>query len=274
MAIQFPGYKPVIKNAFYVGRGEKPLVRGAYSMPDGLFIMKYTLPDAAQIIRYLQKKAAKVSVKSKKRAANNNWEQGIELALSGLPSFVLDDLKAGKGPVIDYVQKAVNSNLSSRMLQTYLQADSGLIADSAVSMARKKPACDAINIVQPALADRTSLSIKLYNSQLLPKKEMDVLRRHGVSESYSLSVKDGKYSPAVDKLVEILYSGLSSPSAVAEVTDMSERALLEPVGLALIPLANMFRLGSTFGAALESLTVLVKASPPAVSAERLFGTPN
>jgi hypothetical protein len=252
MAIEFPGYKAVIKNTFYA---RDSLADG---LTEGLVVVKYKWPNANEIFRYIQGKAAKVCRRPRKKLTDKyDWDQAAEVALSRLPRDAVIDIRDVNGAIVDYVMRSISAKLDANTIsQTYIQADSGHLDKPAMRKARKADPHEAIDAISVNLGDRLSISFKLADGSLPSKRDMEVLRRHAVTRSDSLIV-NGSYGPRTDGLAEALYTGLSSPGAIGKITDLSQKVIVDRATMVLVPMVKSLEARN----AIVAFAKIMKAEP-------------
>src|SRR3989344_2881072 len=199
--MNFPGYTEVVENTVY-SREQQVLLEGQpVLMADLLLIDKYTQPSEDDVIAFIRKKAGDISAAASlvlPQGARSK-KSGLETVLGALPPGVLNDVRMGDEQCLKFLRNETPAPVFAQgeSVPVYVHVRTGLVP--AEYLQGKTLADDYHRVLSsPSLksvgfGERLTVRILADNGVLVPKAELDVLLKHGVHGSRSLTVSHPGY---------------------------------------------------------------------------------
>ena len=249
MAIILPGYNAAFEDKVYCRDRTVDTQRGHVVVSEIVILERYTEPTEDGVVNYLREVARKVDPIASLELPDSTKFEGkspLEEFVMKLPKSVRMHLISGRNEYLNFVRK----NTYARALSegenpnNFVQAMYGLLTPVIISnnfemindMKHKwyDAALSNKKFLEHSLGYKLQVDILLYDEVLPSKIEMNILLKHKVSVSRSLIVQgtapeDGD----VERLIELLYSGLDTPDKIEYLEDHSkyrlEEASIQPV---------------------------------------------
>lgn len=189
---------------------------------------RYVMPTESMVIDYLQKEAKSLSgLKGLVLPAGlKAGRTALEKLLVALPDNIFNGINTGDESCLQFIRQNTPASPDGAENREYLQIQSGLLPLAIMGQidTSKREAYEAVlqhsQIKEMGLGKQWSGQILLYNGDLPPEADMDMLLKHVVRQSRTLSI-EGNASPAeVTPLIQSVYNQPSS--FLSEVVDLFE----------------------------------------------------
>ncbi|HLD79657.1 MAG: hypothetical protein A2822_00805 [Candidatus Staskawiczbacteria bacterium RIFCSPHIGHO2_01_FULL_41_41] len=246
-----PGYKVEFPNQVYSRSytGDNTATHkdgSAVKLTDVLILGRYTQPSEGDVVEFLQKKAREVGgspvLVGPRGERLSSGKSIVEEAIEGLPSQVQADLRSGDQGLYGFIKKHTPAYpLKEGEAQAqYLTFDYGILPTEVIETNQNAGKIESATWYRGAFVHdqlrAAGLGLQwqiklLYAGGLPSKEEMDVLLKHGTTDSTTFTISRKPYD--VDEVRTILgtiHATLDNTDNFAELRDGSTEAL-QAVGL-------------------------------------------